>query len=152
MSDTVDKILREHCESVTDVWRKAKMKTCAARYRRRNGRLMRRGQLTKQRLTYVRMPRRPVMVRGIINELLESQKRFSEYANLMMAHMQATASIPERNIQRRFTYEELTDPRLGKGYLVAPSGIAHSTVLRQIEHEIKEAFGVYGERILGGGQ
>lgn len=65
---------------------------CPAYLRRRNGRLMRRGQIEKQKLTYVRRTRRPVLVRFIINDLLDSQLQFHEYANLLMEQMHRSMS------------------------------------------------------------
>ena len=72
---------------------------CPAHFRRRNGRLMRRGQIEKQRLIYVRTSRRPAFVHGIIHELLESQQRANEWMNVMVAHMQSTI-ISESELRR----------------------------------------------------
>lgn len=65
------------------------LKTCPSYLQRRNGRLMRRGYLKKERLTYVRTSRRPIFVRGIINELPESQQRANEWMNLMIEYIHA---------------------------------------------------------------
>lgn len=61
--------------------------------RRRNGRLMRRGQLPKQKLTYVRRSRRPVILRGIVNDLSDSSRRYYEYANRFLSDIHRALSV-----------------------------------------------------------
>ncbi len=68
---------------------------CPKHFKRRNGRLIRRGQMDKQSLRYYRASRKPVMVHSIISELLPVQRHFQEYMDLISDHMTCASTLPE---------------------------------------------------------
>ncbi len=68
---------------------------CPKHFKRRNGRLMRRGQMDKQHLRYYRGSRKLVMVQSIVSYGVEAQHRFQEYMNLISDHMMSVSTLPE---------------------------------------------------------